>query len=124
MSLSLRCGGLGGRLLLRTGLAACRLAGARLGGPGRRRIAFTGNAGNLQRPLSDADGQVRAPLGDAERTSHRGGTDPLERCPLVGEARRHVETLDVAAESVFLLRVGDCRAEDLRQLARDRLARE
>src|SRR6185436_20548274 len=48
----------------------------------------------------------------------------LHRHALIRETRRNVEPIDIAAESLFLLQIRDCRAKDLGQLARDDLARE
>ena len=61
---------------------------------------------------------------DAERAAHRRRAHPLLRRPLVRVARRHEQPIDVAAEPVLLLRVGDRRPQHLRDVARDRLARE
>ena len=99
--------------------------------PSSRRAGFApphppspGHARDLQRPLRHLHRQVRGPLDDAERAAHRRRTHALHRRPLVGVARRHEEPLDVAAEAFLLLRVGDRRAQHLRDVARDRLARE
>ena len=91
-----------------------------------RRACFApcATARDLQRPLGHVHRQVRGALHDAERAAHRRRTHTLHRRPLVGVARRDIQPIDVAAEAVLLLQVGDRRAQHLRQLARDRLARE
>src|SRR6185436_8849811 len=122
-SLFLGCGLAGRRLLCRAGFGAASLARARRLRR-RGRIAFGRDAGNLQRPFRDAHGQVRCALGDTERPAHRGGTHALHRRPLVGVARLDEQPLNVAAEAVLLLRVGDRRPQHLGDLAGDRLPRE
>ena len=97
---------------------------SRLRGSPRFGAAPGADGRNLQRPLRHVHGQVRGALHDAERAAHRGGTDALHRRPLIGVARRHEQAIDVAAESFLLLRVGDRRAQQLRDVVADALARE
>ena len=73
---------------------------------------------HLLRPLRDLHRQVRRPLQHAERAAHRRRPHPLLRRPLVGVARRHEQPVDVAAEPVLLLRVGNRRPQHLRDVAR------
>ena len=94
------------------------------GAPGLARFAVLGDPRDLDRTFRDLYGQVRRSLDHAKGAAHRGRTDTLHRLPLVGVARRHEKAFDVAAEAFLELRVGDGRAQHLRQLARDQLARE
>ena len=73
---------------------------------------------DLLRPLGHLHGEMRGPLQHAERAAHRRRTHPLLRRPLVRVARRHEQPIDVAAEPVLLLRVGDRRPQHLRDVAR------
>src|SRR6185436_15446482 len=50
--------------------------------------------------------------------------NPLHARPLIGKALRDIQPVDVAAEPGLLLRVGDRRAHELFDVARDDLARE
>jgi len=78
---------------------------------------------HLLRPLGHLDRQVRRPLQHAVRPSHRGGAHALLRGALIGVARRHEQAIDVAAEPVLLLRVGDGGAEHFLHVARHGLLR-
>ena len=73
---------------------------------------------DLLRPLRHLHREVRGPLQHAERAAHRRRPHPLLRRPLVGVARRHEQPIDVAAEPVLLLRVGNRRPQHLRDVAR------
>ena len=53
----------------------------------------------LRRPLGHFHRQVRHALDDAERAAHRGRADPLHARPLIGEALRDEQPIDVAAEA-------------------------
>src|SRR5439155_9924095 len=75
-------------------------------------------------PLGYLDGQMRHPFQHTERAPHWGGPHAFGRWTLVRVARRHEQAIDVAAESVLVLRVGDRRAEDLRNVLGDPFARE
>ena len=103
------------RLLLGAGARPPRRAA-------RRRPPPTGD--DLLRPLGHVHGEVRRPLQHAERAAHRRRPHALLRRPLVGVARRHEQPIDVAAEPVLLLRVGNRRPQHLRDVVGHRLARE
>ena len=78
---------------------------------------------HLDRLLAHRDGEVRRPLDDAKGAAHRSRTHALLRGALVGVARRDEEPIDVAAEALFLLGVGNGRLEHLRDVARHALLR-
>ena len=103
-----------------------RLSAARArfgrGASAPRRRAPTGD--DLLRPLRHVHREVRRPLQHAERAAHRRRPHALLRRPLVRVARRHEQPVDVAAEAVLVLRVGNRRAQHLRDVLGDRLARE
>ena len=110
------CAGFGRlRRLLRARGAAAALAARRR--PPPTGTTFSGRSATAHR-------EVRRPLQHAERAAHRRRPHALLRRPLVGVARRHEQPIDVAAEPVLLLRVGDRRPQHLRDVARHRLARE
>ena len=102
------------RLLRRLRFWRC----GRLGRFSRRSVA---DGDDLLRPLGHLHGQVRRALQHAERAAHRRRTHALLRRSLVGVARRHEQPIDVAAEAVLLLRVGDRRAQHLRDVLGDAL---
>ena len=77
-----------------------------------------------RRPLGHLDSQVRGALDDAEGAAHRRRADALLRRTLVGVAGVDHQPLDVAAEAVLLLRVGNRRPQHLLDVAGHRLARE
>ena len=83
-----------------------------------------GGRGGLHRPLGDLHRQVRHALDHAERPAHRRRAHPLHARPLIGPAPGDEQPIDVAAEPVLLLHVGDRRPQRLLDVARDDLARE
>src|SRR5215207_3030335 len=58
-----------------------------------------------------SDREVGRALADSRRATHRPGAIPLERRPLVGVDRGDLQL--VADQLVVVLRVGDCRLQEL-----------